>query len=324
MTGPAFALARSERELWSASGHSGRYLLDPEHGSHPDVALRGTRARRRRRSRPPARSWWPPSRTASSAALRSWGIDSESAAVVWKTVVGSAWPTALSPSAESGGLSTLGQDGREVLITPEQATRGGFVVVPVSRPGAFTLPAGLRLPRRTPGQDARRHRPPALFQEPLGPGRVAARTLARGRPARARGGRARRLAGRGARPRRRTARLYLIEPSTGRSVAEPFVPQFDRDRQGTWLAPAILDSETVILADDVGRVRRISLKTTPVPRLVSEAETDARQPDRRRPGRDGRRGPGPDRRRPRPLAGRARPRAPSAPGRSRPRSSASP
>ncbi len=64
----------------------------------------------------------------------------------------------------------------------------------------------------------------------------------------------------------------MIDPATGRSLAEPFVPQFDRDNQGTWLAPAILDPETVVLADDVGRVRRLMVKTTPVPRLVVEAE----------------------------------------------------
>ena len=68
------------------------------------------------------------------------------------------------------------------------------------------------------------------------------------------------------------ARVYLIDPATGRSRAEPFVPRFDRDHQGTWLAPTLLDPETIILADDVGRVRRIGLKTTPVPRLASEAE----------------------------------------------------
>lgn len=34
-----------------------------------------------------------------------------------------------------------------------------------------------------------------------------------------------------------------------------------------------LDRDTVALADDVGRVRRLALKTTPVPRLVAEAET---------------------------------------------------
>jgi outer membrane protein assembly factor BamB len=67
-------------------------------------------------------------------------------------------------------------------------------------------------------------------------------------------------------------RIYLIDAVTGRSLAEPFVPQFDRDKQGNWLAPTLLDPETFVIADDVGRVRRLVLKTTPVPRMVVEAE----------------------------------------------------
>ena len=69
------------------------------------------------------------------------------------------------------------------------------------------------------------------------------------------------------------ARAYLIDPVTARSRAEPFVPKFDRDRQGAWLAPALLDRDNIVLADEVGRVARIALKTTPVPRLSDEAET---------------------------------------------------
>jgi outer membrane protein assembly factor BamB len=68
------------------------------------------------------------------------------------------------------------------------------------------------------------------------------------------------------------ARVYLIDPVTGRLLAEPYVPQFDRDHQGTWLGPAILDRDTAILADDVGRVRRLVIKTTPVPRLTADGE----------------------------------------------------
>jgi hypothetical protein len=68
-------------------------------------------------------------------------------------------------------------------------------------------------------------------------------------------------------------RVYLIDPVTNRSRAEPYVPQFDRDRQGVWRAPALLDGDTVVLADDVGRVRRLGVKTSPVSRLTAEAET---------------------------------------------------
>jgi outer membrane protein assembly factor BamB len=68
------------------------------------------------------------------------------------------------------------------------------------------------------------------------------------------------------------SRAYLIDPLTGQSQAEPFVPKFDRDRQGTWFSPARLDKDTVVMADDVGRVIRLELKTTPIARLVGEVD----------------------------------------------------
>jgi hypothetical protein len=269
-TGPAFVLARSEREMWAASGHSGRYKLDPEHGSiqASPMGVPG-----------PAKA---PIQVAGNVLVATFqdrdlggtallGIDPESAAIAWKTVLGSSWPTDLAPSGSSAGLSTLGRDGREVLISPEQAARGGFVVLPVPRPGAFTLPAGLRLRLDRGGkalsvlvprpysmslwvQDASQ---PGGWRELTLPAAVAAE------PVVWQGG----VLIPGA-----DARVYLIDPVTGRSIAEPFVPQFDRDHQGTFLGPAILDGDTIILADDVDRVRRLSLKTTPVPRLVMEAE----------------------------------------------------
>ena len=51
-SGPAFALARSDRELWVASGHSGRFDLDLEKGTiEPRVADRAAGAGDWRRSR---------------------------------------------------------------------------------------------------------------------------------------------------------------------------------------------------------------------------------------------------------------------------------
>ena len=67
-------------------------------------------------------------------------------------------------------------------------------------------------------------------------------------------------------------RAYLIDPLTAQSRAEPLVPAFDRDRRGRWLAPVRIDEMSVVLADDTGRVRRLSLKPGPAPRLVVEAE----------------------------------------------------
>src|SRR5262249_55284382 len=68
------------------------------------------------------------------------------------------------------------------------------------------------------------------------------------------------------------SRVYLVDPISARSRAEPFVPKFDRDRQGTWRTPALVDRETGVLADDGGRVYRIVLKPAPVSHLVAEAQ----------------------------------------------------
>ncbi len=269
-SGPAFAMARSEREMWAASGHSGRFVLDPEHGSIQPFPLPGpgpAQAPIQRVGNRIVATFL--DRDLDGTAL--WGIDPESGVVAWKTVVGSAWHAPLSPSGESGALSTIGRDGREVTIAPEQAARGGFVVLPMPGPGAFSLPSGLKLRLVRDGksmsvvvprpysrslwvQDASR---PGGWRELALPAAVAADPLVWQDGVLVPGA---------------DARVYLIDPITGRSRAEPFVPQFDRDRQGTWLAPVLLDRETVILADDVGRVRRLVLKTTPVPRLASEVE----------------------------------------------------
>ncbi len=49
------------------------------------------------------------------------------------------------------------------------------------------------------------------------------------------------------------------------------MPKFDRDHQGSWLPPAPIDNEMVVLADNVGHIYRVARRTAPVPRLVGEA-----------------------------------------------------
>jgi hypothetical protein len=68
-------------------------------------------------------------------------------------------------------------------------------------------------------------------------------------------------------------RAYLLDPATARSKAEPLVPVFDRQRRGHWRTPVRLDENTAILADDAGRIRRLSLRKDPMPKLTAEAET---------------------------------------------------
>jgi outer membrane protein assembly factor BamB len=271
-SGPAFALARSDRELWVASGHSGRYALDPEHGSiEPRAPL----------AQPgPALA---PIQTAGSfivltfhdeetGGVALWAIDPETTAPVWKTIVAPAWPTPLSPVSDSSGLTLISRNGREDRIAPEQLHRGGFVIQQMPRPGDFTLPAGSQLPLDAGGKSlaaiAPSQRSNHLWvQDPAKAGtwrKIDLPATPAAEPIAWAGG----VLIPGV-----DARVYLVDPLTAQSRAEPFVPKFDRDHQGKWRAPALLDRQTVLLADDDGRLYRIALKTTPVSQLVAEANS---------------------------------------------------
>jgi outer membrane protein assembly factor BamB len=276
-TGPAFALARSERELWLASGHPGLIALDPERESinpkstfvSPGPALQPIQTA--------GNVVVSTFRDRSSGGVAILGLDGETGAPAWKTIVGAPWPTPLGVVAGGASLSTIGRNGREVAISTTELTRGGFVVMALPKPGEFTLPAGRRLRLELDGKVRwavipDRHAGAVWVQDPAKS--VGWRQLALPSPLAAEplfwaGG----LFVPG-----RDVRAYLVDPVTGRAQAEPFVPKFDRDRQGEWLAPARLDGENLALADGVGRVRRIALKATPVPRLLNEAETTLDQP----------------------------------------------
>jgi outer membrane protein assembly factor BamB len=67
-------------------------------------------------------------------------------------------------------------------------------------------------------------------------------------------------------------RAYLVDPQNGEPRAEPFVPPFDRARPTRWRGAALLDEKTVVLADDAGRVRRLTRVDDPRPRLSTTAE----------------------------------------------------
>ncbi len=270
-SGPAFAIARSERELWVASGHAGKFQLDLEHGSIQPTGLTV-----------PGPALAPIQTTPrlivatfqdrESGGVALWGIEPEAGTVVWKTVFGAPWPAPLSRSADSTGLTTFGRDGQDVKISPDQLSRGGFVMMPVPRPGDLELPAGLILRVERGGKPVA-----VLVPQPYGNTLWVEDAGSRG------GWRVATLpAPIGTDPivwadavliPGADGRIYLIDPATGRSRAEPYVPEFDRDRQGAWRVPSAPDRDTVVIADEVGRVRRLGLKAGPVPRLHVEAET---------------------------------------------------
>ncbi len=144
-SGPAFAVARSDRELWVASGHAGRYELDVERGTIDQKATLAQPG--------PALA---PIQTAGKLIVLTfqdqenrgaalWGIEPESGDIVWKTVVGPPWPTPLSVAADGNGFEMIARDGKEVRISQDELARGGFLVQTLPKPGDFVLPPGRRL-----------------------------------------------------------------------------------------------------------------------------------------------------------------------------------
>src|ERR1019366_134345 len=137
-SGPAFALARSDRELWVASGHSGRFELDLERGAieprapilQPGPAL----APMQKAGKLVIMTF----QDQANGGVALWALDPDSNTVVWKTAVGAPW-VAAPASAAGEALSVIARDGREVLLKPEQIERGGFLVEGMPRPGAFSL-----------------------------------------------------------------------------------------------------------------------------------------------------------------------------------------
>ena len=267
-TGPAYAIARSERELWLGSGRSARYDLDPESSKLSTAWTMGDAG--------PAVA---PPQTAGPLLVLSqentegpgvalWGLDPKTGATKWRTVLGTPWPSPLAPAAGGDGLATLAVDGAVLALPRETLRQGGFVTSVLPRPGGFRLPAGLLVRLEGEGWTALsptsgssrllvRAGPSGPFKEVRTPAPVGARPVAWGRELFLPGG---------------DGRAYLVDPLTGESRAEPFVPPFDRAKPTRWRAAVALGSDAVALADDVGRVRRLARVTDPRPRLVVTAE----------------------------------------------------
>ena len=237
-----------------------------------------------------------------AAAWRSGRSTLTRARIVWKTIVGAPWP--VQPVAgRRGGLSLIGRDGREVVLDAERISRAGSWSRRFPGRASFRCRRAGGCGSRLRGKTIEAIVPQGRLESALGarsgeagdwqkialPAALAAEPIAWGDGVLLPG---------------RDARAYLIDPLTGRASAEPFVPKFDRDHQGSWLPPAAVDRETVVLADNVGHIHRVATKTAPVPRLVGEATATLPQRDRGRAGLDGRRGDRRDGRPPRASAGR--------------------
>jgi hypothetical protein len=198
-------------------------------------------------------------------------VDPVAGSIAWQTVLGAPWPTTLERTRSGDAVETLGQTGSQSVLSLKRLQSGGFLEILLPRAGESSLPHGKVLTLDGDGRETLVLAPgngasamwvesvqtPVRWRSLELPCTLAAAPLAWGRNLLIPGA---------------DGRLYLIDPVTGQSKAEPLVPVYNRERRGRWRAPVRLNATTVILADDAGRVRLLSLQQKPVPRLVVEAE----------------------------------------------------
>jgi outer membrane protein assembly factor BamB len=268
-SGPAYAIARSERELWIASGRSARLELDAELGKIKPGWTLGEAG--------PALA--PPQVAGNLLVLTQqftegpgvalWGIEPASGTVRWRTVLGAAWRIA--PTTDPGGesLTTLAEDGRPLSLARERIASGGFVEVPLPKAGDTRIPPGplqrleadgLTVLVPGPRSDhllVRTSSSSEDFRRVELPSPVGASPLLWGRDLLVPGV---------------DGRADLLDPKTGEPRAEPFIAPYDRAHPTRWRAPVRLADDSVALADESGRVLRLTRKAGRFPRLVASAE----------------------------------------------------
>ncbi|WP_165072372.1 outer membrane protein assembly factor BamB family protein [Paludisphaera rhizosphaerae] len=270
-SGPAFGYAPTEREIWITAGRTGRFDVDAEGGRLAGRFLFGDVGMASAPIQTAAKRVVLSNRAAGGGvALR--GVDPTTGKVEWQTVLGAAWPSPLVAENDGENLRTVDQAGRRLQISRTELERGGFASALLPKPGDPHAPNGplLRLSREgdkldliAPGPGGNQ----VWSADPISPGDWLKAELPAS-PA------ARPLPWAGALfVAAEDGRAYLVDPSTGRSTAEPLVPEFERDRVGRWLDPAPLDDDSIILADDAGRIRRLAVQSSPAPRIAVQAET---------------------------------------------------
>ena len=283
VSGPAFGLARSEREFWLAGGRPGRFELNTESGKLSGTWTLGAIGAALAPVQLAGRLAVFTQQANDGPGVALWGVDSQTGSVRWRSNLGSPWPIAPAPWKEDGSLTTLAFDGTDLVLDRDLLTRGGFVEQPLPRAGVFRVPSagalrlacgewtvlvpsasGSQLLARRGGEKYRTIDLPA----PLGADPIAwgGNILAPGADGRA----------------------YLIDPATGESAADPFVPRFEKARVSRWATPVLVEEDAVVLADHGGRIRRLTRADNPRPRLVVSGEASLGQSLVARPASTGR------------------------------------
>ncbi len=268
-SGPAYAHARSETELWLSSSRTGKYDLDMEKG----VINSGWTLVNAGRAVAPMQvagaSIVLSQQNADDTGVAMWGVNPRDGKVRWRTTLGGEWALPLQVDASGKSASTLAADGAPLRIDAALLRKGGFVAGAIPGPGRFRLPKGASTRLEHAGVTVVVPGPGAgkvlvrggtdEFKEVDLPAPLAADPI---------------FWGDALFVATNDGRAYLLDPRTGESRSEPFAPPFDRDKPTRWLMPALLDGDAVVLADDSGRMRRLVRQDEPRPRIVVAAEVN--------------------------------------------------
>jgi hypothetical protein len=266
-SGPAFAKARTERELWVASSRSARYDLDIERGrittgwthfeAGPALAPLQIAGRLEILTQ----------QYTEERGVAVWGINPGTGGVNWRTILGTPWITGLTSAHDGEGLLSVALDGTQVAVPRAKLQEGGFVEVNIPAPGTFRLPTGtpqrleieglsVIIPSATASQVFVREGTEPLKKVDL-PSPLGAPPIPWGRDLLVPGD---------------DGRVYLMEPKSGAMQADPYVPPFDKTKPAQWATPALLEGDAVAMCDKTGKVRRVIRQTEPRPRLVASGE----------------------------------------------------
>jgi outer membrane protein assembly factor BamB len=265
--GPAFPRAKTERDFWLASSRSGRFELDLERGR---LANTWTRHEAGPALAPPQafdRTLVLTQQDEEGPGTALWGLDPNTGDVRWRTTLGASWTVPLTNSTSGDRLSTLGIDGRDVAIGLDRLRDGGFVELPLPRPGVFRVPASTTQRLEIDGATVVVPEPAASrifvrvgsgeFRPVELPAPLASPILALGKDLVIPG-----LDG----------RIYLVDPRTGASAADPYVPPFDRSRPIRWRTPVPVEGGAFVLADSEATLRRLAVDHSGRPRLAVTSE----------------------------------------------------
>ncbi len=271
--GPAFPRAKTERDFWLASSRSGRFELDVERGR---LASTWTRHEAGPALAPPQafdRVLVLTQQDQEGPGTALWGLDPNSGDVRWRTTLGAPWTLALANSTSGDRLSTLAVDGREVAIGLGSLRSGGFVELPLPRPGMLRLPPTTSQRLEIDGATVVVPEPAASrilvrvgsgeFRPVELPAPLSSPVLALGKDMVIPGA---------------DGRIYLIDPRTGASAADPYVPPFDRSKPIRWRTPIPVEGGAFVLADSEATLRRLAVDRTGRPRLVMTTQLKLDKP----------------------------------------------